>query len=1226
MRPISVCVGHFFDFYLRHSLQVPLTPPLKAGLLAAIGGTPGDTSLDAAYLVIGGERMRLDQMVPGLAVRNLVAGTDVTIVQVRPFGERVLDVVYRTPQGHVDSLLVYPDDAARVEAVTDTVRFAFDGDATLFRLASEAQRIHWAHLFDPHLAVHTSLLEPLPHQITAVYGEMLTRQPLRYLLADDPGAGKTIMAGLLIKELMLRGDVHRCLIVCPGALAEQWQDELADRFALPFEIVTNDRIEGARTGSIFAEVPLLVARLDKLSRDEELQDKLRQSDWDLVIVDEAHKMSASYFGSEVKETKRYKLGKLLSTLTRHFLLLTATPHDGKEEDFQLFMALLDGDRFEGRFRDGVHTADVTDLMRRLVKEQLYRFDGTPLFPERRAYTVDYALSGPELALYKAVTDYVREEFNRADALENGGRRGTVGFALTILQRRLASSPEAIYQSLLRRRQRLERRMREERLTVAGAHAQTQLGLTEPIQSEDDLEDLDEISGSEQEAIFEELVDEATAARTIGELEVEIDILKGLETLAEAVRRSEQDRKWQELSRLLQDEAAMFDGQGARRKLIIFTEHRDTLNYLVQRIQTLLGRPEAVVSIHGGTGREERRAIQERFTQDREVLVLVATDAAGEGINLQRAHLMVNYDLPWNPNRIEQRFGRIHRIGQTEVCHLWNLVAKDTREGEVYLTLLHKLEIAHQALGGAVFDVLGKAIDGTELRRLLIQAIRYGDQPAVRARLTEAVADKVDPGRLAQLVQDRALTPDMMDRALVERIREEMERALAQRLQPHYVSAYFRAMFTELGGTIHERETGRYEITHVPALIRSRDREIGRGNPVLPRYERVTFDKDRMRPVGLVPADLICPGHPLLDAVLDITLERYRPLLGRGTILIDPNDAGNAPRALVYLEHEIQTTPDPNGLRRTLSRRLQFVEVDAEGHAAPAGAAPYLDYRPPTDEERSLLGDVVAHVQRLQDTDIVAVGYTLERLVPQHLEEIRRRQDALVTKTLQAVKERLTHEITYWDHRARQLAEDEARGKPNASLNAAKARARADELEARLRARTEELERSRQVSARPPVVLGAALVIPDGLVRKLNGVDDPAAVERFARETKRVELLAMTAVVDAEKELGHQPRDVSGARLGYDVESAMGQGRLRFLEVKGRGRGADTVTVTANEIRTALNRPEQFVLALVEVDVEQEPPTTSVRYVRSPFQREPDFGADSVNYDWQPLWQRGVPPD
>src|SRR5881296_2625379 len=359
---------------------------------------------------------KLEELRPNAAVRGLLPDSLVTVVNVQWFGSEALELTYKTPTGKVANELLYRHDESRLEVVEQGRPWSFDGDGGRFRLVSEAHRIRLAHLFDPVLAVHTSLVEPLPHQITAVYEAMLPRQPLRFLLADDPGAGKTIMAGLLMKELIARGDLHRCLIVCPGSLAEQWQDELYRRFHLPFEILTNDKLEAARTGNWFLETNLVIARLDKLSRNEDVQEKLKAPDggWDLVVCDEAHKMSATYFGGEIKYTKRYKLGQLLSTLTRHFLLMTATPHNGKEEDFQLFMALLDGDRFEGRFRDGVHQSDVTDLMRRLTKEELFKFDGHRLFPERLAYTAEYELSDEEAALYAAVTTYVRDEMNRAE--------------------------------------------------------------------------------------------------------------------------------------------------------------------------------------------------------------------------------------------------------------------------------------------------------------------------------------------------------------------------------------------------------------------------------------------------------------------------------------------------------------------------------------------------------------------------------------------------------------------------------------------------------------------------------------------------------------------------------------------------------------------------------------------------------------------------------------------
>ncbi len=1191
--------------------------------------------------------MILEDLQTNSTVRGILPDGFVTVVGVQWFGSDALELTYKTATGKVANEILYRHDEARLEIVETGRPWSFDGDGALFRLVSEAQRIRLAHLFDPVLAVHTSVVEPLPHQITAVYESMLPRQPLRFLLADDPGAGKTIMAGLLIKELIARGDLQRCLVVCPGSLAEQWQDELYRRFHLPFEILTNDKLEAARTGNWFLEANLIIARLDKLSRDENVQQKLQAPDgrWDLVVCDEAHKMSATFFGGEVKYTKRYRLGQLLSSLTRHFLLMTATPHNGKETDFQLFMALIDGDRFEGRFRDGVHTADVSDLMRRMVKERLLKFDGTPLFPERIAYTVPYQLSPAEARLYRAVTEYVREEFNRAEALENDKRAGTVGFALTILQRRLASSPEAIYQSLRRRRERLESRLRELEVLQRGGRAAVDFAAAGPEFDPEDAEDLDEAPENEVEAAEAAILDQATAARSIAELKAEIHTLKRLANLARDVRRSGADTKWRELASLLGEiftpaglagrvaEPDIPYGAGEipqpvsspRQKLVLFTEHRDTLSYLHERITTLLGRAESTVLIHGGMGREARLNAQEAFRHDPQVQVLLATDAAGEGINLQRAHLMVNYDLPWNPNRLEQRFGRIHRIGQTEVCHLWNLVADDTREGDVYRKLLDKLEQARQTLGGQVFDVLGKLhFEGRPLRELLVEAIRYGEQPEVRARLTTAVDHALDRSKLQDLLEERALVQDAMDASRVNRIREDMDRADARRLQPHYVESFFREAFQRLGGSVKQRESRRYEITHVPAPVRNRDRLIGIGEPVLPRYERIAFDKSLVAPQGQPLAAFVCPGHPLLDAVIDLTLERHRDLLKRGTVLVDEHDADIRPRVLFYLEHAIQDASlTHSGDRRVISRRMLYVELDADGVARHMHYAPYLDFRPLSEDDPGLerILDHAACSWIDRDMEKKAQGYAVAKVVPEHLAEVRDSKQALIVKTEAAVKDRLTKEITYWDHRAEQLKLQEQAGKTGTRLNSGEARKRADDLQARLHRRLEELKLEAQISPLPPVVLGGLLVVPRGLLDEIAGREARDTIS--VADTQAAAARARNIIMKVERDLGYKPTDHEFEKLGYDIESRVPDtGKLRFIEVKGRVSGASTITVTRNEILYSLNKPDDFILGIVEF---LEDGAHRVHYVREPFKREPDFGVTSVNYDFAELLVKAEVP-
>ena len=1217
--------------------------------------------------------IRLEDLRPDMRIRGLMPYQIVTLIAVRGFASEGSDfytvtVVYECNDGDINSRLLYREDEADLEIVQDERLWAFDADGKLLRLVSEAYRIHLAHLFDPVLAVHTSLIEPLPHQITAVYDEMLPRQPLRFLLADDPGAGKTIMAGLLIRELIARGDVRRCLICAPSKLSEQWRDELSSKFQLKFRIFTRDMMKKAsQDENPFEEDDQLIVSLDQVKRNEYM-DRLRPTNWDLVVCDEAHQMSANFFGKT--KTARYRLGELLGKITRHFLLMTATPHNGKEGDFQLFMELLDEERFKGRLWDDIRRVDASDLMRRMIKEDLRNFDGTPLFPERKAYTSNYELSPEEDDLYEKVTKYVCDEFKHAKQLKDGRKFNSVSFAMTSLQRRLASSPEAIYQSLKSRRQRLENRLEE------GP------GFLQTDDLSYDEEDFEDLPASEREEKETEFVDRATAASNIEELKDEIDVLYELEAEALQVRLSGNDRKWKQLRSLFDDVPEMQNVDGTQRKLVIFTEYRATLNYLIENLQTLFSHPDAIVTIHGNIPLDKRRETEERFRNDPKALILVATDAAGEGINLQCANLMVNYDLPWNPNRLEQRFGRIHRIGQNEVCHLWNLVAQNTREGQVYHSLLEKLRTESDALDGQVFDVLGTFFQETSLRKLLKEAVRYGDRPEVRAKLEEAIDNTLDQERVRELLEKQALVTDNMD---TSRIMQHVQTADARRLQPFYVKAFFREAFEHFGGTISElkREDQRYAINHVPSQIRSHANERGM-RVVKDTYRRICFEKTLIHLPNKPEAELICPGHPLLDATIDLMLQRERDILKQGAVLVDEGDYGDELRVLFYLDQKIRDArPGRAGDGRAISREVHFIEIDSADNVCEAGVAPYLDYRPAANTDK-------AKIEALLEQDWLkgkhlenrALEYARIHLVPRHREEVRAHHIKRINKNKAAVQEllkeqqkrqrrcqqeqreqqeyldqhekqeRRRQEQQEWSERFEQQEEQKRQERFERLsqhqllelieqqewrmrerhlqeeqeyleyLKQFENLEQLKKLEQRLREwgeqleqRQRELEQELEIYPAQPIIVGGALIIPIGL---LEGRPDNSHL----KDRRVTENVAMQAVMQAERELGNQPEDVSKHNEGYDIKSRDGNGGFRFIEVKGRRAGAETVTLTRNELITALNCGEKHILALVEVE------GTSAHlphYLRGyPF-REPGPLEHSVNFKLKDLMKKSKPP-
>lgn len=1039
--------------------------------------------------------MRLEELAAGQRV-NGITGAGVEIVATSWIGGDFLEVTYRDAAGAIGEAFLdrtYESNLALETGRDDT----FGADAGEWKLGVEALRIKHAALIDPMLAVSNSALQPLPHQITAVYGELLPRTPLRYLLADDPGAGKTIMCGLYIKELLLRGELERCLVVAPGSLADQWQDELWEKFGLKFSVLSRDGLQSAVPGTYFDDNPLLIARMDMLKRDESLQEDLDAIDWDLVVVDEAHRMSAKWGRDGLDRTKRYALGQLLGRRARNFLLMTATPHSGDPEAFQIFLALLDEDRFGGR-PTGSSLSPGSDVMRRMLKEDLLTMEGRPLFPPRKAYTVRYRLSSVEQELYDEVGEYVRQGMVSVERIREGDRRRAtnLGFALIVLQRRLASSPEAIWRSLQRRRAKLGG-LRDE-LAERGEAFWEQATIRLPGSWSDDptME-----ATAEEEAFADEAVERISAAETLGELDAELSQLDRLIPLARRARESGTDQKWLELRSILESAQMTDDSQGRPRKIIVFTEHKDTLNYLRDRITALPGRAEAVVEIHGAMDMRERRRVQHRFTQDPNTTVLLATDAAGEGLNLQAAHLMVNYDLPWNPNRIEQRFGRIHRIGQKETCHLWSLVAEDTREGAVFIRLLEKMEEQAVSLGGKVYDVLGETFEGEPLERLLARAVREGE--GARRHL-ERIIDARVGDELPRLLEQRALYREVLLPVDIEGARRRADLGQRTRLQPHLASAWFAESLHVLGGRMQMRSDGTAEVLRVPEPVRERARA---GTVLNERYRNVRFAPEQEQS-ATAGGTVLGPGSPVFDALVDTVAERYASTPVPGTLLIDPTGRDHSTRLLAAIGHEVV---DGRAVPTALSRRFEIVEIDESAAGAAVGLR-HLDYRAATDQELTRLRGIQGTA--LADPVSLAMRWAVNHLVAEHTTDVRNSHGAATERRREAINDRL-----------RNLSPS-------------------DPVAGRLRHRLERLAEEAQIVSRRPRIHAVALVVPASMFGITPQIDSVASLEAATARTVRD--LEEQGLAATSTEAGVVQVDRGGETVWIDVRVGDGAGhRLRM---------------------------------------------------------------------------------
>lgn len=1156
--------------------------------------------------------MKTSELKVGQIVSGLLPDESVEIIKVTFIAQGGASLVVQKNSGQFQELTVTDELTFQL---ADSVSFQFDADPGEFKLAMEAKRMELAGIFDPFAALSSSNLQPLPHQLSAVYGELLNRIPLRFLLADEPGAGKTIMAGLLIKELILRGSLKRCLIVCPGSLGEQWSDELKEKFGLSFRQLTKNSLDESHHVNPFLESNFLIARMDQLARSSDsVKNRIEETEWDLVIIDEAHRMSAQQVGlkNEATKTLRFQLGQLLSRQTTHMLLMTATPHTGSDENFHLFLSLLDSDMFAGNLRQGEAKADFSPVMLRRVKENLVTFEGKPLFPPRKAITVSYELSKSELELYNQVTSYVREEMARAMAVygNNKKKQGNVSFALTVLQRRLASSPLAIRNSLQRRLERL---------------LATKEGISTPLL---ELEDLSEVIDESEDFLGEmteedrelledsEAVNSATAASSGQELVEEVEKLKALVSSADKVISEESDSKWLELKSILESKELSGGEEGSYEKLIVFTEHRDTLNYLRSRIEATLGSKFKVVTIHGGHSREERRRSQAEFTNNPMAPILVATDAAGEGINLQRAHFMVNYDLPWNPNRIEQRFGRIHRIGQLSECTLWNLISANTREGSVYLRLLQKIVTQGNAYNGNLFHILGgeQLFEGKSLADLLTEAI-IGSPVEVEQELDIGIIKAKK-----QAHQEAVLMPEIASTFDASQIAKKMNEAKSRRLAPGFVAGFFAAAFKDFGGSLQDKEHERYKISNVPATLAKLSRSDKSIGELSTQYERVTFKAENVELEGAPNAELIAPGSPLMNVAVKGILQKYSNLLDRGTLFIDQDpEAPEEVRLLVCLSQDLVNNFDQT---KPIERIVTFVEVLSTGETFFHDTPPFFDFVfPKPDVQETMLQEICPEIEldRLLDVGMDSLS---ERTTFVRLPELKSFLNDQLEKTRKEVIKRMDQEIKFWDNEALAIAQGT---RSNAKHTAATAKFKANEHRARKTSRLDQIDREGTILIKQPKVISVALVVPAISVPGHES-SKAALFPKDQEAIKKIERRAVDLVLSVEEKLGYSPKEMPRNNKGFDIDSFRENTGRTFIEVKGRIDGAENFIITESEFFLGHTQGNSFILALVRVAPGEDSTKDQVRYIVDPFNGQlPIWGAEAHVLSMKKFWEMGFDP-
>lgn len=1018
----------------------------------------------------------------------------------------------------------------------------FTEDPSKVFLFLEAKRYRFASLYDPLLAMSTSKVDPLPHQIEAVYGKILKNPRIRFLIADDPGAGKTIMAGLILKELKLRGLVDRILIIAPGHLRDQWVREMDERFKESFVVMSREQYKTTFMQNPWRQNNQIIASMDFAKQDDILS-SLSAVTFDLVIVDEAHKMSA-YASTKkraglagvplkVSKSKRYRLGEVLSRISEHLLFLTATPHRGDPENFRLFLDLLQPGFFATAemLQKAARDRDNPLFIRRL-KEDLKDFDGKPLFVKRNVITRKYDLSVEsqnEKDLYNKLTKYVRTEYNLGMSEE---KRKRFAFAQAILQRRLASSTYALLRSLERRRGRLQ--------DVVDGKVKT---LDEiPEYTEEEIEDMTD----EEREKYEEMLEKAVPVTDKELLKVEISRLDELIKSAQKIIDNEEEIKLKELKKTLKELEKVY-AEEKDKKILIFTEAKDTLMYLVDKIRSW---GYSVTTIHGGMGLRERVAAEREFKEKTQVMV--ATEAAGEGINLQFCHLMVNYDIPWNPNRLEQRMGRIHRYGQTKEVYIVNLVAEDTREGMVLARLFDKLETIREHLGDKAFDVIGELLD-RDLSHILVDA-------AINAKTKEELMAEIDviPTDIDALNEIKKNLDDSLATHTIDFTRIKEMRALAEekRLIPEYTEEFFISAFEMIGGRMKKLKQDRmYAVEKIPSvLIRiSQEDEFKLTHGVLPsRYNKATFDKSVA--MKNPDAQFLSLGHPLFEAMMRYIERKYSEAPLVGSTYIDPDGVLNG--YLLFYEGEIKDgTGDAAGKRlfctyvsdKTVEPMSPDILWDLEkGEAAPDSI------------------DVPSLKSRAQKVMIDALREYMNEL-KEDREKRAEIKEKYGLKSLDILIQDLDEKLL-----EKQIEKEQGM---DVSLAMHNYEERKSKYEAARKELADRIVREKELTLSMPSFIGIVRVVP----RDVSGDS-----EALAENKKRIELIGMEIAMKYEMEHGRIPEDVSSsAELGFDIRSleSLEGSVARYIEVKARA-GKEYVEMTRNEWIKARRFGDKYYLYVI----------------------------------------------